>query len=71
MMIDIFSAYMQGNPEITFHDTPIDRFSAEAFAPFADESGALWLVVEQDQSKTEPALTAIEKSIKYLRSLGL
>jgi len=40
-MIDIFGAYMQGNPEITFHDTPIDRFSAEAFAPFADESGAL------------------------------
>ena len=40
-MMDSFGAYMQGNPEITFHDTPIDRFSAEAFAPFADESGAL------------------------------
>jgi len=37
----------------------------------ADESGALWLVVEQDQSKDEPALVAVEKSIKYLKGLGL
>ena len=35
----------------------------------AEESGARWIVVEQDQSVGRTPLEAIEMSIKYLRSL--
>lgn len=35
----------------------------------ADEAGAEWLIVEQDESKCRPTLEAAKMSIEYLRSL--
>ena len=37
----------------------------------AEESGAQWVVVEQDESKDISPLAAAEKSINYLKNLGL
>jgi sugar phosphate isomerase/epimerase len=36
----------------------------------AEESGAKWIIVEQDLSLTRPALEAARMSIDYLKSIG-
>ena len=60
-------------PRGTFDFMPVGygMQNMPAILEAAEESGALWVVVEQDRSKDEPPIVAVEKSIKYLKSLGL